>query len=622
MFASKFAKKAAVLAIGAAVVLGCTLQSFACTSVYFGKGTTENGSVIWGRSEDISASYGKQVMIHEAEDHEEGEEYVSSTGFKWPYPARTYRYILAKDSYYNDLESPEPYAEAGMNEKNVAISATVTLSGGKVAIAGATRPTRVEGLDESVSTGNGGLAETDLTTVVLMNAASAKEACELVGEIVTKVGSAGREGFMVSDPTEVWYMQLLSGHQYIAVKCPDDQIGFSPNMTGNVPLIEGSYIASPGLLDIANRAGTLVAADGKIKIADSYAAPSTSVNARLWLGEYYNKGLEAAEALTPGYIDYFTDPGAEKYSLYHALRILAFRGEGTSKDAGSAGGNGTAIGNDGTIEAHLFETRDNMPAELATIEWLCVAPPEFGVYLPFYGSLVDSVIDEYYLPDSGAKANPAGLIGYDRTDPDNNSVYWVFRELYTQSKGSGTRADRTRYGAGVQAFWETFQKDLIAKQPEIDALMVDILEQGPEYAQRAATAISKELSSLTYGYAKRLVAELAAFKAAGTEGDFVPSFTGELADFNYGGLTEEAYAKPILYEAGGERYADIIVKSGKASLLAPSYDADGKLVGVSVKADVGADSDPIVTVKLDGEKETFYFWDENYAPIRAAIDIG
>ncbi|GAH33873.1 unnamed protein product, partial [marine sediment metagenome] len=134
----------------------------ACTAFYMGKDTTENGSYIWGRSEDISASYTKLFQVHEAEGHAPGDMYVSGDWdasfttftpmFTWPYPERTLRYILCSDSIYNERQGPEPYAEVGMNEKGVCLSSTVSLSRCK---------SQISALDPRVSRYNGGLAETD-----------------------------------------------------------------------------------------------------------------------------------------------------------------------------------------------------------------------------------------------------------------------------------------------------------------------------------------------------------------------------------------------------------------------------------------------------------------------------
>ncbi|MDR1156799.1 MAG: C69 family dipeptidase [Oscillospiraceae bacterium] len=622
-----FGKRAAAVSLTVVFFVVTAIGASACTSFYLGKGTTENGAVIWGRSEDISARYAKLYRVHPAETHGEGEDYVSSTGFRWPYPAQTLRYTYVADSVLNEGYTPEPYAEAGINEKNVAISATVTLSGMRTAITGSRNTL---GLDTLVSTQNGGLAETDLTSVVLMQATSARHAVELVAEVVDTVGAAGTEGFMVSDPDEVWYMQLLSGHQYVAVKAPADKIGFSPNMPGNVDVSDvENVVASPGLISVAQQAGTLRLDEaGFIKIADSYANLPTSVAGRLWLGANYLHDEETAKALTPGYISYFQSPRPEKnYTLYEALRLLAYRGEGTSKDAGSGTGNSSAIGNDGTVEAHVFETRDDLPTPLATVEWLSIAPPEFGVYLPFYGALVTETYEMYGRPDTAS---------YNNADPDANSMYWVFRELYTLCKGPrdatelGSRALRTRYGAGVQAFWERYQKSLIAQQTDVDAAMVEIYEHNPALAQKKATDISKAISEEAYVYAKALLRELKAFQAAGTTGAFVPSLLAdESALPTYAGLLTVLSAPAPVLEPGADASLsasvtvdNISASEAAATLIVALYAADGRLLGTQTEtAALPSFTETALALSANSGAAAYaraFVWQSDMAPIGGA----
>ncbi|MDR1135724.1 MAG: C69 family dipeptidase [Clostridiales Family XIII bacterium] len=96
-------------------------------------------------------------------------------------------------------------------------SAAVTISNAKQAITAASN-------DPMVRAVNGGLVRADLATVILMNAETARSAIELIANVIDAKGAGGREAFTVSDPNEVWYMEILSGHQYAAVKAPDDKM--------------------------------------------------------------------------------------------------------------------------------------------------------------------------------------------------------------------------------------------------------------------------------------------------------------------------------------------------------------------------------------------------------------
>lgn len=94
-----------------------------CMGVYVGKEVSENGSSYIGRSEDIRVGHTKIFTVHPAEDHEPGAIFEDAYGFSMPYPEHTYQYTLAKDSPLFG-EGEEPYAEVGINENEVAMTAT------------------------------------------------------------------------------------------------------------------------------------------------------------------------------------------------------------------------------------------------------------------------------------------------------------------------------------------------------------------------------------------------------------------------------------------------------------------------------------------------------------------
>ncbi|MCL1808916.1 MAG: C69 family dipeptidase, partial [Clostridiales bacterium] len=312
-------------------------------------------------------------------------------------------------------------------------------------------------------------------------------------------------------------------------KCPDNMVGFSPNITGNVGpngVVDitdtDNFVCSPKLVDIAVQAGVYVGdpADpdnkNKIKFCDSYGATTNHQSGRMktgW-GQIYGYTTEAEIAANvPGtkYMDFLLNPPAnKKYGLYEIMRFFAGRGQGTDWEASSS------ISTASTVEAHVYELRPDMPAELATVMWMTMAPPEFNIFVPYYANLVTETFDKMYSPDATS---------YSAANPDNNSAYWVFRQLFTECNQSNL-TERARLGNGVIAFWEVYQKSLIEQQALVDKYMLDVLKnQGREAAEEAATALSMKMSEEAYVYAKQILAELRAFKAAGTTGNFVPSFS-------------------------------------------------------------------------------------------------
>ncbi len=484
--------------LAATLVCANAIPALACTGFYFGRLTTAQGTSIWGRTEDISANYSKLFIVHPAQEHEPGSMYISSSGFSWPYPPRTLRYTLTPDSIYNEGQTPQPYAEVGMNEKNVAITATVTLSSAK---------SEILALDSMVRASDGGVPEQDLASVVLMQAESARHAVELVAHIVDTVGSAERNGFTVADPNEIWYMEILSGHQYVAVKCPPDKIGLSPNITmmGAVDVNDTeNVIASPKLIEIAQQAGTLVLDNqGRIKVAESYARSNSSVPSRLYDGYEYLKGKEAANALQPGYYEYFIDPRpGGGYTLYEVMRLMAHG----------------SINRAATVESHVFETRYDVPADLATVLWLAMGPAEFSIFIPYYANLITETFENYYKYDSP------------RDNRDYRSMYWLFRDIYTLCTG-----DRDNIAPNVAAFLEQYQKKLIEQHKVIDAEMAKIYAYSPALAQQKATQLSLAAAQRAFEVMTTIREEILAYKADPNpdKGIFTPSLLSQPIETNY-----------------------------------------------------------------------------------------
>ena len=517
-----------------------------CTSVYFGKDTTDSGAYFYGRTEDYSYSWRKIMFVEPAATHEPGEMFVTNEAggaFRWPYPEQTLRYQTCPDSYYNERNGRTAYGEIAMNEAGVVVSATVTLNSPRSQI------TSASGGNDAMIRNDGGLMEIDTPDLILMKATTAREGIEILAEICDVRGASGCEGTQVGDANEVWYFQVLSGHQYVGVKCPPDMLGLSPNMTANVGFNGfGGYngyldvtdtenvIASPGLIATAQKAGTFVgdpadpdpANPTRIRIQESYVSntPNHTTNARLRNGFGYLFGLTTQAQINALFpvaskpVDYFFNPPADKkYSLYEAMRMLGDTGQGTAwAVAGTS--NGQSIGNENTQEAHIIELRPWMPDELATIQWIAMGPAEFSIYLPMFGNLVTDVFEKCYISDHQS---------YIQADPYANSFWHTFRGLHnlatrgtvTASSTTVTTANKNKYGASVKAFWERYQLELIAQQAYIDEMLTLVLEEeGRDFLDDWATNITKAIQEEAYDYAQALSAELKAYVAAGAVGNF------------------------------------------------------------------------------------------------------
>jgi dipeptidase len=491
-----------IMVISVIVLLLSGITAFAGTSIYLGKDTTESGSVIYGGTEDVNQRYSKRFIVHPAESHVAGDMYISPvTGFSWPYPTQTYRYTILADSIYNEGISQESYGSFGMNEKNLTVSVNILANNIKPQIA-------APGADPLVSTG---LGSADIASVILMQGENARDAVEKIASLIDDYGAADRLSITLGDPDETWFMEILSGHQYAAVKAPDDSIGFAPSLTmldGVDTYDEEDTIMSPGLLSTATAHGTLrLSMNGLLRTSESYSVTPKTVPGRLYLANYYFKGLAAAQSINLANNPYYVAARPESdHSLYEAMGLLSYHGNKEDTADGryiaNPSGNINAIGNAASVSSNLFERRTEVPDDLALIEWVGMGPTEFSLLIPHYGGLITETYEAYSV---------------DSPVFSEDSYYWVSRQIYNLvDKNSEVAED-------VADFLQRYQQALITQQETVDMEMAAIYADDPETVSGKATLLGEMVASEAQGYLKMLLSELESYDALPVKGDFTLS---------------------------------------------------------------------------------------------------
>ena len=115
------------LAFGAAAIMAMPTSALACTQIYMGSKLTADGNTYYGRAEDFSPRYIKHFGIEPA--HKDGSEYSSlESGFEYKSKGATYRYTFVRDNPSQWEDRYDAYSEAGINEKGVSCSATLSTS--------------------------------------------------------------------------------------------------------------------------------------------------------------------------------------------------------------------------------------------------------------------------------------------------------------------------------------------------------------------------------------------------------------------------------------------------------------------------------------------------------------
>ncbi len=601
-------KKFMPLILALVLVLSQATSALACTGVYVGSAVSENGSTYMGRSEDIGDLYGKMYGVAASKTIAEGELYKDTYGFvmdydaiDFDYPQQTYKYTYVKDTpnygetMMDEDGNPvgEAYAEAGQNEKGVSMTATVSTNYNNDAKAA----------DPLVDTG---ICEISMTSIVLGGAATAKEGVELLAAIIDEYGAGECNSIMLSDADETWYVEIVSGHQYAAIKMPVDKVSIQPNimLLGAIDVTDtDNVIASENLVKLAEDNGFLETdANGNIHVAKTYARENAGKGqySRYWQGLYYVNET-AAELIKNTVLatNMSTDPlpllvdSTDKLSTLDVLQLLAYRGEGTDMDSNATNDSYYAIGNNRQAECHIFETRADMPAELATIQWQAMADAEFSIYLPYYSALVTEVHEGY--GNDTAKGWKDNVTSDEFLAKVEDSINWNFQII-----NNLCYSNRALCAENVSAYFETWQESLIQQQEDIDALMLEVYEYDKELAAEKATALGKDLAQQTLEMTNSVLAELLAYLETENTEAFVPSaMTEEVMPVysfdNVGGTGLPAGDEPVVPGPGEGDEGDDPVVPGPG-------EGDDPVVPGPGEGDEG--DDPVVPGPGEGEQGT------------------
>ncbi len=436
MFKKNFFK---VGLVAASLILSLSLEAFACTGFYVGKDVSEDGSVMIARTEDITSYSSKRFIVHPAEDHAAGEMFLDAHGLTFPMPDHTYRYTATPASEHKGT-GKAPFGAAGFNELGVAATSTITAYPNEIAISA----------DPFVKTG---LHEHSCNDIILSQATSARHGIEIVADIVDKYGSGEGNIIMTADENEAWYMEIYTGHQYAAIKLPDDMAAVIPNayMLGEIDVESPDVIVSENLVSLAKRSGIFKGSNGKINLRETYAEREKNSNTiRIWGGRRLLHGEIEKDPYDTEYTLLFKP--SKKISVKDVMDASRTRYEGTKYSLDFENNKYLrGISTSRQEECHILQIRPDMPMEIANVMWLCLANAEFAPYVPYYASAITET---------------PTICTLDPKEYNPLSMYWASRSLNTLCA-----QNRDLYGYTVKSYFSLYEKNLISYLAEMDKEM-------------------------------------------------------------------------------------------------------------------------------------------------------
>mgnify|MGYP002314688086 CR=1 FL=1 len=495
----------------------CVISASACTMVYVGSDYTADGSTFMARSEDYSNSYNKIAYVSQHGKHAAGSVYEGCYGLTHTFTHDSYAYTAVSDDNTSGVcpdcdgtHAHTPMEECGTNEKGVSVSAMVTLNANSA----------VRKADPMVS---GGMCESDMATILLSEASTAKEGVDLLLNIYNTVGAEERSGVLIGDQNEVWYVENYTGTQYIAVKLSSSMIAINPNM-GAIGLVSlndtENVIASDKLIEVAQQAETFVgdAEANTIDVYQSYCGYATRTpNARLLGGVNYflNDSTYTADTLKAEDFTISNVKDGKIVTLYTNIQNnLGAVDAQTMVDFYKVDG----IGNTGNLEWHIFQISPNGAMETSTIEWLAMEHGQYTVAIPYFPVLTTDVYEGYQFggesatfttekPDSLYGAYPTtkrGVAGY-LVLPEGweNGYYWTVDALSNYAISDlCSDADREMIHKQLAVMQQLCYDKAAEMQKAIAGMSTDAAK---EYATAQSAALAKQAHELTLQLYKHVV---------------------------------------------------------------------------------------------------------------------
>lgn len=475
---------AGLLALGVALVFAGAYEAVACTGFYVGRKVSADGTTLLARTVDsLSLSVCKRFEILPAERPAAGTLYrATDNGATWPLPAATYRAITVPSVAVGKGR----YEGACVNEKGLMLTATVTASANKTAKAA----------DPYVKSGFG---EGSLPGLLIRTCATAREAVELLGRVIAEKGHHGGEIYMFADADEAWYVEVYTGHQWAAVKLPEDKM----LVTGNQFLLRefdpasSDALASEGIVSVPEKAGFLKRTrEGLVDLAATYAVEPTAAGTfRTWFGRrLFASGTEGT--YDPARRMELVFRPARRVSVRDLEEAMRSRAEGTEWCPDGPNAPATrVIGVTRQCTCHVITLDATLPPERRCTMWVTLANAEHSPFLPL--NACQTALAE----------------GFDRGGADSKEAFHPeFPAAHFRRLGALAEVDRTLYGAGVRAYWRACEDKWLEEFPR--RVRAGDRAAITEYAVKAGEASLED--------AKRIFDELSwhLLKMNFAEGDF------------------------------------------------------------------------------------------------------
>ena len=440
-----------------------------CTTILVGKKASYDGSTMIARNDDSGSGHftaKKFIVVHPEEQPRKYKSEISHVEIELPDNPMRYT------SMPNALKGEGVWAASGVNEANVGMTATETITSNP-RVLGADPLVVYQPAEDGKDEAAGGIGEEDIVYIVLPYIRSAREGVKRLGSLLEKYGTYEMNGIAFQDRDEIWWLETIGGHHWMARRVPDNMYVVMPNQLGidHFDLEDAlgeqrEYMCSADLKEFIEKYHLDLSMDGVLNPRDAFGSHDDADHVyntpRAWFMERYlnphTKKWEGPDAdFTPASDDLpWAMVPEKKITVEDVKYVLSAHFQGTPYDPYAAYGDKSmkgafrSIGINRNDFLSVIQMRPDQPEDSAILEWVAFASNAFNVLVPFYAGVTTT---PEYLSNTTAEVS-------------TDNFYWSSRMIAAMADAS--------YKSSVFHI-ERYQEQVMAKGHELintyDALL-------------------------------------------------------------------------------------------------------------------------------------------------------
>ena len=370
-----------------------------CTTLLIGKKATNDSSTMIARTDDGRFDVKKMIVV---EPKDQPKEYTCKISHcKIKLPDNPLRYTACPNV---DLKEGI-WPATGINSKGVGMSATETITSNS-RVLGADPYVKYEKGKTSKEDKIGGIGEEDLVTLILPYIKTAKEGVKRLGELLEQYGTYEPNGIAFNDENDVWWVETIGGHHYIARRVEDSEYVVMPNQFGldkfdfdDAFEAQKNNMCSKDLKEFIKNFNLDLNQNGEFNPRLVFGSHDDSDHVyntpRAWyMCRYFNPRTYKWDGPNADYTPESDDiPWSlvpeRKVTVEDVKYILSSYFQGTEynpygREKTPKSGMYRSIGINRTSVMGICQIRSNVPDEIKGVEWICFGSNAFNTSIPFY----------------------------------------------------------------------------------------------------------------------------------------------------------------------------------------------------------------------------------------------